>query len=494
MERSRGSITVFMALILSLLVAVTCTSLESVRMAAARTQILNGMDVGLYSLFAGYDRELLEKYDLFFLDSGYGGSTPEMVKVYDTFRSYMEPVLKQNYQKLAWQNGGIAGYTMATDGNGTLFYEQAVRYMKKTLGVSGLQLLLNNTEKEGRRSREAEDLWQSAGENRSMNAYEQEMTHAAQESHEASKESGGGEEALPEGEFGDGSVGGGVAPAVENPIPVIMKIQRMGLLGLVLPYGQSISGKSLDSRELVSARSLYQGMGTEGEGLSADLESKALFHEYILKKLGNFRNPASAGRLSYEAEYVLMGKTTDEKNLKAVAGRLLLIREGLNLGFLMSDGRKRAEAGALAGAIASAFLIPPAAGIIEMALLLCWSFAESLLDLRSLFAGDRIPVMKTEGNWQLSLANLPELLSRMDTDRKSAWDGLDYEGYLRVLFLLEEEKVLCMRCMDMVESGIREEGRPSFRLDSCIGEAEMWVSVSANGRKIYSVTRSYAYE
>ena len=35
----KGSITIFLALILSLLLSLVCTSIESVRMAAARTQI-----------------------------------------------------------------------------------------------------------------------------------------------------------------------------------------------------------------------------------------------------------------------------------------------------------------------------------------------------------------------------------------------------------------------------------------------------------------------
>ena len=43
----KGSITIFLALILSLLLSLVCTSIESVRMAAARTQILSGLDIGL---------------------------------------------------------------------------------------------------------------------------------------------------------------------------------------------------------------------------------------------------------------------------------------------------------------------------------------------------------------------------------------------------------------------------------------------------------------
>lgn len=64
----KGSITVFLALILSILLSLVSASLQSVQAAATRTQILNGMDIGLYSLFGQYDRSLLRDYDLFFLD------------------------------------------------------------------------------------------------------------------------------------------------------------------------------------------------------------------------------------------------------------------------------------------------------------------------------------------------------------------------------------------------------------------------------------------
>lgn len=71
---NKGSITVFLALILSLILSLVTASIQSVQAAAARTQILNSVDIGLYSLFGQYDRFLLKEYDLFFLD-GTQGST-----------------------------------------------------------------------------------------------------------------------------------------------------------------------------------------------------------------------------------------------------------------------------------------------------------------------------------------------------------------------------------------------------------------------------------
>ena len=107
--KERGSITLFLALILSLLLSLVCTSIESVRMASARTQILNSMDIGLYSVFGQYDRKLLEEYDLFALDGSMGGGQLNLAKICDNLESYMKPVLKQNSQKLELHQSGLTG-------------------------------------------------------------------------------------------------------------------------------------------------------------------------------------------------------------------------------------------------------------------------------------------------------------------------------------------------------------------------------------------------
>lgn len=76
------------------------------------------------------------------------------------------------------------------------------------------------------------------------------------------------------------------------------------------------------------------------------------------------------------------------------------------MAYLISDGGKRIQIETLSLAIASGFLVPPAAVVIEAALIFCWAFAESILDVRELFAGGHVPLVKTASDWQLSLSNL----------------------------------------------------------------------------------------
>ena len=154
--KERGSITLFLALILSLLLSLVCTSIESVRMASARTQILNSMDIGLYSVFGQYDRKLLEEYDLFALDGSMGGGQLNLAKICDNLESYMKPVLKQNSQKLELHQSGLTGYRLLTDECGEVFYQQIVQYMQETLGSQGVQLLLNKMSDRERKTEEAD--------------------------------------------------------------------------------------------------------------------------------------------------------------------------------------------------------------------------------------------------------------------------------------------------------------------------------------------------
>lgn len=486
----RGSITVFLALILSLVTALVCTGIESVRMAAARTQILNGADIGLYSLFGQFDREMLKDYDLFLLDGSCGDGSLDLASVYDNFSSYMKPVLKQNSQKLSVVQGGFSAYRLLTDEGGEPFYNQVVQYMKETLGSQGVSLLLDKMKDRKEKTDQAEQAGQKAENGDIIENYDAEMEENNRKNEEALAEA----EKNPEGgELEDEDNVTAPPQKVVNPISIIRRIRKMGILELVIPGSKGVSDGQVQAGSLLSRREKQRGMPMyEPEKTDTSYTSQILFQQYLMEKLGNYTAPGKGG-LKYQTEYILGGKTGDIENLKSVARRLLLIREGVNMVHLVSDGTKRAQAAGLAAAIASAFLIPPATGVIEAALLLCWAFGESILDVRELFDGGKVPLVKSAADWQLSLENLAELLNGLDSVRRGSEDGMSYEDYLQVLLfgVSREEKIT--RAMDMIELCVREKGRKNFRMDSCIVAAEVSVDVKANKRKVFNVTRAYGY-
>lgn len=489
----KGSITVFLALVLSILLSLVSASIQSVQAAAARTQILNSVDIGLYSLFGQYDRSLLKNYDLFFLDGTQGGTELDLAAVYDNLESYMKPVLKQNSQNLRIKQGGFTGYRLATDQNGEVFYHQAVSYMKDTLGSQGVQALLRQMRDRQNKTEQAEADGKKAENGETLKDYDSEMSSAFDKSQEAEAKKdveSGGED------FGSGDSGfsDGESDSAINPIPVIKRIRTMSILDLVVPASKGISDAQISVSDLVSKRKLAEGMAMPGNPQEDNSESsKLLFQKYLTDKLGNYQKPASSG-LKYQQEYLIGANDNDRANLRLVANRLLLIREGVNAAALMSDAGKRAQMHALALAIASGFLVPPAAVIIEAALLLCWSFAESILDVRELFHGGKVPLIKNASNWQLSLENLPHLLENLDSQRRNDENGMSYEDYLQVLLLTKSKREKLERGMDMIEVCIRStKGRDSFRLDCCIEAIETSVDVDANRNKVFTVTRQYSY-
>ena len=457
--KERGSITLFLALILSLLLSLVCTSIESVRMASARTQILNSMDIGLYSVFGQYDRKLLEEYDLFALDGSMGGGQLNLAKICDNLESYMKPVLKQNSQKLELHQSGLTGYRLLTDECGEVFYQQIVQYMQETLGSQGVQLLLNKMSDRERKTEEADLKAKQAETGGSIDRYDSEMDQASQKSRQA-------------------------AQGAEN-----RQLQE-----LVLPPGREISTRTVSKDTMVSGRQLQQGMEMP-DGVTADSSytSGVLFQQYLMNHLGNYTDPSKES-LAYQMEYVFGGRDNDIDNLKSVASKLLFIREGVNFACLMADNVKRTEAQALAAAIASGFLVPPAAVVIESALLLCWAFAESVLDVRELFAGGKIPLVKTSADWQISLSNLSSLMEGLDSMRKNNEHGLSYEDYLQVLILPVSKEKKVMRAMDMIEDVIRKKGRANFYMDSCVVALEAFAEVKANRKKEFQVIHQYCYE
>lgn len=77
--RKSGSITVYMSLIFSVILALIAGSLQSVRTAYARVLTASAAEQGLYSIFSRFDPALLEEYELFFWTAGAerGDGSPE---------------------------------------------------------------------------------------------------------------------------------------------------------------------------------------------------------------------------------------------------------------------------------------------------------------------------------------------------------------------------------------------------------------------------------
>ena len=86
--KKSGSITVFTSLFLAVFLLVFQVLLQSVQIGGGRVQAETGVEEGLYSVFAGYDRELLERYHVFMVDGSYGTGVWKPECMYQTVKMY----------------------------------------------------------------------------------------------------------------------------------------------------------------------------------------------------------------------------------------------------------------------------------------------------------------------------------------------------------------------------------------------------------------------
>ena len=112
----------------------------------------------------------------------------------------------------------------------------------------------------------------------------------------------------------------------------------------------------------------------------------------------------------------------------------------------MSDTKRQGEVEAMATALSIAFANPALEPVLKQALLALWSMGESVVDVRALLAGKKVPIMKNNENWQLQLSNLSKLGKgeEEDTHSKSYVSPLCY-------FYLFKDNVTTLKKSSCVE-------------------------------------------
>ena len=77
-----------------------------------------------------------------------------------------------------------------------------------------------------------------------------------------------------------------------------------------------------------------------------------------MEKCGFYGKEKEHAAFSYQIEYILEGDGNDLDNLRAVANKILLIREAANVAYLFGDSAKREQAEGTALLISSILTLP----------------------------------------------------------------------------------------------------------------------------------------
>lgn len=410
----KGEITAFLALIFILILSLTGALLESASIQITRSRKRADTLLALESVFAQYQKELLENYDIF------GYQSQSKGELFSKLSYYGAKNMSHSIEKVEY----------LTDENGAPFYRQAVAYGKSILGISEAPL------------EELELGFQAEDEDKDA---EEDVVREL--------------ETLLEQEEAE-------LPTENNPIVAMETLKQTGLLTLVMPKDKVVSERSLVADSLSSARTLQKGnYSIAYEGGVAD---RVFFLAYLTEHFGNATKEKETESLLYEQEYLLAGQDTDAKNLESVCKKILNIRMAANYVYLLTDAQKQAEAEAMAAALCSLLTVPAITQLAKHAILLAWAYGESIVDVRVLLQGKRVPAVKTADTWQLQLSSVVKMgTPEEDVKECDVSKGLSYSDYVRGFLLLTEETVLSMRSLDLMESNL------GIKADSCITRLQL---------------------
>lgn len=248
------------------------------------------------------------------------------------------------------------------------------------------------------------------------------------------------------------------------------------LLELVLPDGMEVSDAALPAEGLPSQNPRAE------TAQSRNPVQQVLIHEYCCRF---FHHAGKEGKkpVQYEVEYLLEGGMSDRENLEAAAAQMFLIRQGLNLLHILSDGAKREEARALALLITGAAGLAPLAEIAACFVMVVWAMGEAAVDVKSLLAGKKVPLWKTAQDWNLTLEGLLSMgQEKACPDTETEGRGFSYEGYLKLLLLLEDTQEKQLRMLDVMQMNLQRED-PDFQAGQCVYGA--WITGRARGKHVF---------
>lgn len=307
-----------------------------------------------------------------------------------------------------------------------------------------------------------------------------------------------------------------------NVLTRIYKLFKEGITGLVIDT--DISDKTIEYDNLADS----VVTGTACDDISNLSIRSALVNEYIISRFQNYtdyidsenkgtKDILSEDRLlDYETEYILCGGKSDKDNLCEVITKLSHIREGANLLYLITDSQKKNECFTLAvqilGYTGNMVLIKAAQYLI----MTLWAYAESIVELRGLYSGESISIIKNAGEWETDINGLINLgrenissgsvqwLKNAGKNRKGTVQpddketdeilSLDYAGYLRILLLMQNGTTRNARVMSAMELVMVALGHNDFRMKDYIYEADGTATFAyvKNGQQ-YTQKLSYSY-
>lgn len=469
-KNADGYLTVMLSLMLSVMISLCLVLVLGVRENTRKMEIECITDIAMNSVLAEYHRELLEQYDLFFVDTSYGTSSPS----YEQTEAHLEHFIEKNLSsdgmlfsdvyrnplKIELEDAEVTAVSVASDDGGSILRRQAVDVMYQRVGVAYLQQLESWVQTVDSYQLEERDIAASQGQ--ILNDLEEWDLSVLSNAYGAAGET-------------------------------VASYWDTFLLNLFADGDRTFSAKAVRLEEYFTGRQPLAGTGLNPLlTYEENWWEQLVFQEYIMEYTGHYEAEKEGSALAYQTEYILFGRESDAGNMESMISRLLAIRAAANFVYLNTDTQKIASVKTITSIIAGIMMVPALEPVFTELILLSWAMAEGIYDVNVLLDGGKIPLIKTEDDWHYSLDGLLSFDGRENGTEEEG--GLSYEDYLRIFLCFQDKEVMTKRLMDVMEMDIRlTPGNQNFRMDGCIDSLTAYITYSGVGDTIYEIERTYGY-
>lgn len=469
-----GYMTVYISLSLGIIISLITSMLYFIRIQTIRFECECVMDMGLDSIFAEYNREMLEQYDLLFIDSTYGGSVASTDYILAHLLHYMnlnfhdvgEGILTKDLTAINADNGIIAEISFPSDNRG-----EVLRYQISQLSVKGLL-----DSKEWKNDVNIASLLEEYDGRESEREASCELVESILDDINSQLE----EDEEPY--------------SVSNPADAVDKGIDSNILYYSFGEMSNLRLSNINLSDYFSHRSYKNGAGLREYQKADSVLDKYALLDYIFNHCGFYGNEKENSELSYEIEYLLAGNSSDIQNIEEIARDIFKTRYVINMAHIFSCSSKMAEAEELAALATSVILLPELTEAVKLTILFAWGYAESAKDMRILFDGHKLSLVKSEADWNTPLGQLVGFKTYLNNYKIPSGE-LDYKKYLMAMISTKDAEVLTMRLMDIMEMDLRRTpGNQFFMVDKLVYQLTANINVSSGYGYGCNIKRNYSYE
>jgi len=457
-----GQISVFLALLFFLMMGISLLIFGGMREYGKTALIEAFFDHAGEEILTQYDRSLYDRYHVFMLDPREEEYIPE-----DGKKSVEDCFATGGFFRGIDTEITLDSRKTATGDNGKALLDQ-IRKWETCRGIKKVpdivNELLKNTEKktaEGAlRDVEAEPSREDSAGKEGTDLVETEEEKKVKRTWKEWKQV-----------LGD---------ILDSGILLYVVDDREMLSSLQLPSTKDLPSKEVGRHDLTIS---FDGSTLTGLGQLKELVSKGLTYDknsslltsdaflipYLFDHFTHYRkgDTKRSHCLGYEMEYLLGGKTGDKANLRYVADQIFLLRFLVNYGYAVTDPEIRGEAETMGLILTGILGFPEGAEAAAMLLIASLCYGESLLEVRALFSGKEVALLKTKTNWNLTFANAAAKLgSKAEIIRPDK--GINYEQYLAGLLIIRSgSRKLLYRMMDVMQGNVSLD-EPGFLMKKSI--------------------------